>query len=344
VLLFPASVRDEAGYWCVRTGCIAEEKFLSNLTQNPTAVSTGPDRPVLTPLVTFIAPAVWGSTYIVTSEFLPEGRPLLASVLRALPAGLLLILFTRSMLHGHWWWKTLILGILNIGGFFYFLFVAAYLLPGGVAALLGSVQPIVVLVLGYLLLRQRPQPVHFVACAAVIAGMALLVLNSEASLDTAGVLAGLAGAVSMGAGMVLTKKWGRPEGMGNLGFTGWQLAFGGLIITPVMFATEGLPASLTGANIAGYLYLGLIGALVAYALWFRGIERLPTIAVSFLFFGSPLVATFLGLIFRGETLTPAQILGALTIIGSVVAVQLHSHRQSKKSLQLSPQQRVPANT
>jgi len=297
----------------------------------------------LTPLVTFIAPAVWGSTYIVTSEFLPEGRPLLASVLRALPAGLLLILFTRSMLRGAWWWKTLILGTLNIGGFFYFLFVAAYLLPGGVAALLGSVQPIVVLVLGYLLLGQRPQRVHFAACATVIAGMALLVLNSQAALDTVGVLAGVAGAICMGAGMVLTKKWGRPEGVGNLGFTGWQLAFGGLVISPVMLATEGLPSSLTGANVAGYVYLGLIGALVAYALWFRGIERLPTIAVSFLSFGSPLVATFLGLIFRGETLTLAQITGAAAIVGSIIAVQLHTRRQTQKFLQESERERVPVN-
>jgi probable blue pigment (indigoidine) exporter len=288
------------------------------------------DRSVLTPLVTFIAPAVWGSTYIVTTEFLPDGRPLLASLLRALPAGLLLILFTRSMLHGHWWWKTLILGILNIGGFFYFLFVAAYLLPGGVAALLSSVQPIVVLVLGYLVLKQRPQAVHFMACAAVIGGMALLVLNSEAALNTAGVLAGLAGAVCMGAGIVLTKMWGRPEGVGNLAFTGWQLAFGGLFLLPLTLTLEGLPSSLSGANIAGFLYLGLIGALVAYALWFRGIERLPAIAVSFLSFGSPLVATFLGLIFRGETLTLAQIVGALAIVGAIVAVQLYSRRQQPK--------------
>ena len=40
-------------------------------------------------LVTAITPAVWGTTYAVTTEFLPPGRPLLAGLLRALPAGLL---------------------------------------------------------------------------------------------------------------------------------------------------------------------------------------------------------------------------------------------------------------
>nr|WP_202918005.1 hypothetical protein [Streptomyces taklimakanensis] len=42
-------------------------------------------------LVTALAPAIWGTTYLVTTELLPPDRPLLAAVLRALPAGLLLL-------------------------------------------------------------------------------------------------------------------------------------------------------------------------------------------------------------------------------------------------------------
>ena len=46
-------------------------------------------------LLTAIAPAVWGSTYIVTTELLPAGYPLTVAMLRALPAGLLLLLLVR---------------------------------------------------------------------------------------------------------------------------------------------------------------------------------------------------------------------------------------------------------
>jgi hypothetical protein len=38
-------------------------------------------------LLTAIAPAIWGSTYIVTTEFLPDFPPLTVAMLRALPAG-----------------------------------------------------------------------------------------------------------------------------------------------------------------------------------------------------------------------------------------------------------------
>lgn len=97
--------------------------------------------------LTVLAPVVWGSTYLVTTQLLPPERPLLAAAIRALPGGLILIAAGRTLPSGSWWWRALVLGALNIGVFFYLLFVAAYHLPGGVAALVGSIQPIFVLLL-----------------------------------------------------------------------------------------------------------------------------------------------------------------------------------------------------
>ena len=39
-------------------------------------------------LMTAVAPAAWGTTYIVTEKFLPPDRPLFAALVRALPIGL----------------------------------------------------------------------------------------------------------------------------------------------------------------------------------------------------------------------------------------------------------------
>ena len=47
-------------------------------------------------LLTAIAPAIWGSTYIVTTEFLAGFSPMTVALLRALPAGLLLLLIGRE--------------------------------------------------------------------------------------------------------------------------------------------------------------------------------------------------------------------------------------------------------
>ena len=48
-------------------------------------------------LITALAPAVWGSTYLVTTEALPAGYPVTLAALRALPAGLLLLALTRCL-------------------------------------------------------------------------------------------------------------------------------------------------------------------------------------------------------------------------------------------------------
>ncbi len=280
-----------------------------------------PRRTTLDSALTVLAPAVWGSTYLVTTQLLPPDRPLLAAAMRALPGGLILTIAGRRLPHGQWWWRTAVLGTLNIGAFFYLLFVAAYHLPGGVAALVGSVQPMLVLLLSVLVLSERARGAQLAACVVGLTGVGMLVLGPGAHLDAVGVLAGLGGAASMATGIVLSKRWGRPPGVGLLTYTGWQLLVGAILLAPVTITAEGLPSRVTGTNIAGFAYLSLIGALVAYSIWFRGIERLPAFVVSLLGFASPLVATILGYIVLGQKLTGIQLAGAVAVIAAVVLAQ-----------------------
>ncbi|MEU2156085.1 EamA family transporter [Streptomyces sp. NPDC019396] len=280
--------------------------------------------------LTALAPMVWGSTYLVTTELLPPDRPLLAAAVRALPGGLILTAVGRTLPHGRWWWRASVLGALNIGGFFYLLFVAAYHLPGGVASLVGSVQPVLVLVLSALLLHEAVRGWHVAACLLGVAGVGLLVVGPKADLDAVGVLAGVSAAACMASGIVLTKRWGRPPGVGLLTFTGWQLAVGGLLLTPVALLGEDLPARLTWQNAAGFAYLGFIGAFLAYAVWFRGIERLPALTVSLLGFASPLAATLLGYVFLNQGLTVVQGAGAVTVVAAVLLVQRPPVRKDRR--------------
>jgi probable blue pigment (indigoidine) exporter len=172
-----------------------------------------------------LAPVAWGTTYLVATEFLPDGRPMLAAALRALPAGLLLIVMFRRLPEGAWWWRAFVLGTLNIGLFFALLFVAAYRLPGGVAATVGAVQPLAVSVLAWPLLGERASQTKAVAGILGMLGVGLLVLRGTAALDPIGLAAALAGTLSMATGVVLTKRWGRPASL--LVFTAWQLVAGG---------------------------------------------------------------------------------------------------------------------
>jgi probable blue pigment (indigoidine) exporter len=275
-------------------------------------------------LVTAITPVIWGTTYVVTTEFLPADRPLLAGVLRALPAGILLIAVTRRLPVGSWWWRSLVLGTLNIGAFFALLFVAAYRLPGGVAATVGAVQPIIVGLLAFALLHTPLSLRTMLTAVAGIAGVGLLVLRAEARLDGWGVAAALGGAVVMAFGVVLSKKWTTDAPL--LAVTGWQLAAGGLVLLPVAALVEGSLPALTATNVLGYVYLATIGSALAYALWFRGIRRLTPTSVTFLGLLSPVVATLIGWLVLGQTLSPLQLLGGAIVLAAILTAQLPRRR------------------
>ncbi|MFD8706309.1 EamA family transporter [Kitasatospora sp. NPDC059648] len=276
-------------------------------------------------LVTALAPAVWGTTYLVTTEMLPPDRPLLAAVIRCLPAGLLLIALTRALPEGGWWWRALVLGALNIGGFQALLFIAAYRLPGGIAATVGAVQPLVTAGLSAALLGDRLTLRTVLSGIAGVAGVSLLVLRADARLDAIGVAAALGGAVVMAFGVVLSKRWVSPAPL--LATTGWQLTAGGLLLVPVTLLTEGAPPTrYTVDNVLGYTYLCLVGAALTYAIWFRGLRALPPTSLSFLALLSPVVATLVGWLALGQDLSPLQALGAVVVLGSLVVAQTQRPR------------------
>lgn len=279
--------------------------------------------------LTAAAPVVWGTTYVVTTELLPADAPMWSAALRALPAGVLAVVIGRRLPRDGWWWRAAVLGTLNIGAFFALLFVAAYRLPGGVAATLGATGPLVTSAYALILLGQRPSRWRLAWGVAGVVGVAMMVLRPDAALDPLGLVAGLAGVLAMSAGVVLTRRWGQP--VGALPFVGWQLTAGGLVLLPIALALEGAPPSIDAPAVGGYLWLGLVGTLAAYALWFRGIGRLPVVSVSFLGLLSPAVATTIGWVVLDQSLTAVQLLGFVVALASTVAGQLRSGPRPKHS-------------
>ncbi|MBV7393467.1 EamA family transporter [Mameliella sediminis] len=270
-------------------------------------------------LLTALAPAIWGSTYLVTTEALPQGYPVTLAVLRALPAGLVLLALTRSLPPRAWLGRTFLLGGFNFALFWVLLFVAAYRLPGGVAATLGALQAMMVLLMARGWLGTPIRAGAVMAATSGVLGVALLLLGPEARLDPIGIAAGLGGAASMAAGTVLSRKWQPP--VSALCFTAWQLTAGGLILLPLAVLLEPPLPPLTATNLAGLAWLGLIGAAATYALWFRGVARLEPGAVSMLGMMSPVTAVILGWLWLGQALSPVQALGAVIVLASVWAGQ-----------------------
>lgn len=275
-------------------------------------------------LLTALAPAIWGSTYIVTSQLLPPDRPFIAALIRVLPAGLLILMFTRRFPARRDIWRLVVLSALNIGAFQALLFVAAYRLPGGLAAVLGAIQPLLVMLLVWAVDRRAPAQITLWASVAGVFGMAILLLSPQTVFEPVGMAAALLGAACMATGVWLTRQW--KIDLPVLPLTGWQLIFGGLMLAPAAFLIDAPLPALTISQWAAYAWLCLAGALLSYGLWFRGITRLPGVAVASLGLLSPLAAVTLGWVVLSQAMSGTAFIGLLIVLVSVLVVQRTSAR------------------
>ena len=295
-------------------------------------------------MVTAVAPIAWGTTYIVTENFLPPDRPLFAAAARALPAGLVLLAWRRQLPHGDWWWKAALLGLCNIGLFFPLIFLAAYELPGGLAATVQALSPLAVMAIALPALGERPGVRRVVAALVGILGVGLLVLRAGGELSTLGLLAAVGSVVVSALGFVLVKRWPSPTDM--LTTISWQLVAGGLVLVPVALLVEGAPPALSATNLGGLLWLTTMGTAVAYYCWFRGLVRMPAGAVAIVGLVNPVVGTLLGVLFAGELFGWAQALGLVLVLGGVVAgqrlvvrPQRHTVRRLETTLRMTLRER-----
>ncbi|TKK83744.1 EamA family transporter [Herbidospora galbida] len=264
--------------------------------------------------ITAIAPIAWGTTYYVTHAYLPATHPLYGAVLRALPAGLLLLLLTRRLPAGSWWWRSLVLGTLNMSVFFALIYLAAQLLPSSVASTIMATSPMVMMLLAWGLVAERPAVTHLAGAAVGVAGVALTVFTGAEAVNGWGVLASVAAMILSSAGFILAKRWSR--GVDVLASTAWQLTAGGLVLLPFAVVVEGAPPPVTGSGVAAYAYVSVVATAVAFAAWFTGLRHLPAGTVGLIGLLNPVTGVVVGTLVAAETLTPIQLGGlALTFAG-----------------------------
>ena len=270
--------------------------------------------------LTVLAPISWGTTYVVVTELLPAGRPLLASAGRVLPAGLLLVAVgvvrARWRPRGAQWWQIASLATLNFALFFPLLITAAQRIPGGVAAAAGGLQPLLVLTLSWLLGGQRPRPLDVAVGGAAAVGVALVVLGPAADLDMLGVAAALGAALSFALGVVLTRRFPSPGH--RLAATGWQLLMSSVVLVPLALAVEGPPPELSQRHLIGLAYFSLVATGAAFMLWFDGVQRLPVATPPLLGLAAPVTGAALGWVVLGESLSTVQLSGFAITIAAIV--------------------------
>jgi probable blue pigment (indigoidine) exporter len=272
-----------------------------------------------------VAPITWGSTYFVTRHFLPGDHPLWGSAIRALPAGLLLLVLARRLPQGSWWWRSLVLGLFNFGGFFVLLYLSALLLPSSVAASIMALAPVVLAGLGWLVLAERPTAFMAAGAGLGILGVLLIVGMGAVATNPWGVLSSLVALLLSSVGAVLNKKWlgasgsaDSPDRVPVLASTAWQATAGGLLLLVVAAAVEGPPPALDPVALVGFGYLSLVATALASVCWFAGLSRLPAGTVGIVGLLNPVTGVLLGVLAGAELLSLPQGLGIGLVLAGIL--------------------------
>jgi DME family drug/metabolite transporter len=189
----------------------------------------------------------------------------------------------------------------------------------GTLATIGS-GPILVGLLSWAFLRERPTATWWTSTLVCIAGLALLTLDGSGQPSVA--IGGLALSLAAGAGYaaytVAAKELMR-RGVRSEEAMATAFGLGGVLLVPVLLVA-GVAWLATIQGLAVALWLGLATLTVAYVLFGRGLRVLPAGPVATLVLAEPLVATLLGVGLLRETLGAMGWLGAL-LVGAGLALQ-----------------------
>jgi len=270
-------------------------------------------------LVTAIAPIAWGATYFVTQHWLPADSPLWGAVIRALPAGLLLLAIRRKRPHGAWWWRSLVLGTLNMGIFFALVYLAAQLLPTSIAAVIMATSPVAMMLLGWGLLSDRPRILPAIGAVSGIAGVAIMLTTGQAATNGWGIIASVAAMTMSSIGYVLAKKWS--AGVDVLSLTSWQLIAGALVLLPVAALVEGAPPRVDAAAVLAFAFVSVVATAIAFAAWFAGLAHLSAGTVGLIGLLNPGTGVLLGTIVAGELLSAQQLIGLVLVTVGILLGQ-----------------------
>jgi probable blue pigment (indigoidine) exporter len=288
-----------------------------------------------------LAAACWGVGTAVSKQAVSEVPPLTLLVAQLLVSlGVLGLVARRRgerLPRSRDGMRLARLGLLNPGLAYALSLLGLAQISASLSVLLWALEPVLILILAVVVLRERPGMALVVLSAVAVGGLVLVLYDPAASGAVPGMLLTLAGVGCCAVYTVATRRW-LPGVDSTLGVVVAQqahaLGFAGIVL--LASAAGGvavLPATLTAAGIVSTVLSGLIYYGLAYAFYLSGLRWVPASVAAVSFYLIPVfgvgAATLLG-----DRLAPAQWIGAAVV---VIAVGLITVRSASADAPAEPQ-------
>ena len=190
----------------------------------------------------------------------------------------------------------------------------------GLATVLGNLQVIVVGIVAWLLLGERPSRATLLALPVVVAGVVLIsgAIGGDAyGADPAlGVILGF-GTALFYAGYLLVIRRGLRDPRRPAGPVAIATLFTALAGSLVGVVGGDLDAAPPLASLGWLAVLGVTSQSAGYLLISISLPRLPAIITSIILLAQPVMTVVLSMVLLGETPSVTQLLGVVLVIGGI---------------------------
>lgn len=268
---------------------------------------------------------IWGTTYLALRIAVLHFPPFLFTAIRQTTAGLLLLAFMFTIGKEKFPSPDHLLRQ-AIAGFFMIslgnglVAWAEMYIPSGVAAIICSLMPVLVILINVMVHRdERPTVPILVGVVIGLAGIVMMFSEHLSGFSKAEYLVGIlftfTAALAWAGGSIWIKKKNTESNL--FVNAGMQMFFGGFLLFPFSLVFDDLGHITWSAEVVySFIYLILVGSLVAYASYAYALRKLPMTLVSLYAYINPVVAVILGWLVLNETLNMRiWIAIALTIAG-----------------------------
>jgi drug/metabolite transporter (DMT)-like permease len=269
---------------------------------------------------------MWSSAFTSARIIVADAPALAALSLRFFMSGVVGVALARAL--GQSWtfsakqWRAiLIFGVCQNAAYLGLYFLAMRTVEASLASVLASSMPLVVALLSSLFLRELPKPMALMGLAIGFLGVLLIMgTRLSAGSDTVGVLMCIVGTVALAGATLSVRSVG--AGSNVLMVVGLQSLIGSCVLAVLSPFIDTYEINMSAQLVGAMLYTTFVPGLFATWLWFKLVERIGTIKGAAFHFLNPFFGVAIAAALLGERVNGWDIVGVVTIMVGILAVQL----------------------
>ena len=281
-------------------------------------------------LLLVLATLLWGGNFVIGRAVAGDIPPITLAFLRWCVAFIVFLPIVYSRVKREWlmikthWPIVIVMAITGVACFNTLVYIGVYYTTSINASLMNSSTPIIIYILSFIFLKERLSKFQLIGTAISLSGVAFIL--SKGSLETLlsfsfnkGDLIVLIAVFCWGVYSLLVKQYaGRLPGYSTFLVT---ISLGVIMLLPFTIyelMTTSVDIVWSPSTIGAILYVGIVASIIAFLSWNNGVVALGANKASIYLNFIPLFAAIFAVLFLGEDLLLAQVIGGLAVICGVL--------------------------